>query len=80
MADLLNTIETHSGTLELIVSLVGLIVSLSTRLAVSNLHNRVLQEQDARCDNCEARKFAAKGEFHQLDKRVSRLETRESHA
>lgn len=76
--DLLNAIETHTGTLGLVVSLVGAIVSLNTRLAVSKLHNRVLKEQDARCDNCEARKFASKGEFSQMDKRVSRLET--SHA
>lgn len=63
-----------SQTLGLAASLIAAAVSAWTRAAVADLRAQLTREQEQRCANCEANRFAGRGEFDQLDTRVSRLE------
>ncbi len=68
------TFSLDGQTLALVASIVAAAFSAWTRAAVATLRADLTREQEQRCTNCETNKFAGRGEFDQLDTRVSRLE------
>ncbi len=61
-------------TVGLVASLIAAAISAWTRAAVADLRAQLTREQEQRCANCEANRFAGRGEFDQLDNRVTRVE------
>ncbi len=66
------TIDTQ--TWSLLASLTAAFLSAWTRAAIAELRLRLTKEQERRCAECEARRFAGRREFDQLERRVANVE------
>lgn len=61
-------------TIGLVASLAAAALSAWTRAALADLRVQLIREQEQRCAQCAIDRFAGRGEFNQLNARVTHLE------